>query len=354
MTNKAKNSFLVIITILILFLVGELSLRIYHTIKWDAPFLVKWGAPECMYLPIKLSYELGWESRPNYTFSGVKKSSDGSIYNVDINFDSNGFRAFGDVHSNKIKVLVIGDSGTQAIEVSDNETYYSLLGKLLNVEIFAYGCGAFGTLQEYMILDKYIDIIKPDILLWQYCQNDFSDNSVEFEKKSKYRQGRLRPYWVDGEIKYQIPVDNFLWLRIFATRNSRLLYILFYRLNNFLVPNASSFIEDAIQQRGFSNKIFGKSIIITDEIMAGVKKRMGGIQIVSFSANAEWPYLEAFGKISKNNNIHFINNVGKSIIDAKETGAIVRSIDNMHWNNLGHKIVADCIVMYFRKNFGFK
>ena len=51
---------------------------------------------------------------------------------------------------------------TQALDASDDQTYFSIAGKILGSTVFAYGCSGYGTLQEYMILDRYIDEIRPD------------------------------------------------------------------------------------------------------------------------------------------------------------------------------------------------
>jgi hypothetical protein len=57
--------------------------------------------------------------------------------------------------------------------VSDGDTYYAIIKRKLDAEVFAYGAGGFGTLQEYMILDRYVDMIHPSLILWQFCLNDF-------------------------------------------------------------------------------------------------------------------------------------------------------------------------------------
>jgi len=58
-------------------------------------------------------------------------------------------------------------------QVSDEDTYYAIIKRKLDAEVFAYGAGGFGTLQEYMILDRYVDMIHPSLILWQFCLNDF-------------------------------------------------------------------------------------------------------------------------------------------------------------------------------------
>src|SRR5437867_3136868 len=97
-----------------------------------------------------------------------------------------GFRRFGDPSSSRPKLLVVGDSFTHALEVSDDKTYYALLGDRLGAEVFAYGAGGYGTLQESLVLDEYVDIIKPDAILWQFCSNDFVNNDLELESMSYY------------------------------------------------------------------------------------------------------------------------------------------------------------------------
>ena len=49
------------------------------------------------------------------------------------------------------------------------------------MEVFAYGAGGYGTLQEYLILDEVVDHIRPTMLLWQFCSNDFINNDHALE-----------------------------------------------------------------------------------------------------------------------------------------------------------------------------
>ena len=107
---------------------------------------------------------------------------------------------FGKLSSAKPRVFVIGDSFTQATAASDQQTYYAVLQRLLDVEVFAYGGGGYGSLQEFMILDRYLDLIKPSLILWQFCTNDFINNSPELETGSVINNnGIVRPYWVDHQ-----------------------------------------------------------------------------------------------------------------------------------------------------------
>ena len=59
-----------------------------------------------------------------------------------------------------------------------------LFKKELGIEVFAYGAGGYGTLQEYLILDEVIDEIQPTTMFWQFCNNDFTDNDHALEVAS--------------------------------------------------------------------------------------------------------------------------------------------------------------------------
>ncbi len=137
---------------------------------------------------------LGWKMKPNYTFNGLMKDSEYQTYPVHLEYDQNGFKAFGNIYAKKPKVFFIGDSYTSCIEVSNKKSYFNLIGDSLNVEVFAYGQAGYGTLQEYLVFDKFIDVIQPDMIVWQVCTNDFIDNFYELEMLSGYKVGERRPY----------------------------------------------------------------------------------------------------------------------------------------------------------------
>jgi len=106
-------------------------------------------------------------------------------------------------------VLFIGDSYTHAVEVSRTKTYYEILATYLPFECFAYGAAGYGTLQEYLLLEKYMNIIDPDNIILQLCSNDIIDNYSAMEKISTYKVGKKRPYLNKyGDIIYETPLKT--------------------------------------------------------------------------------------------------------------------------------------------------
>lgn len=105
---------------------------------------------------------LGWETGANVSLKRKSRAYGEIKYST----KKWGFRVFGNINSAKTKIFAIGDSITMGFCVSDGNTYYDYLKKNNNnIDLFAYGGAGYGTLQEYMILDKYFDIIKPDMVL---------------------------------------------------------------------------------------------------------------------------------------------------------------------------------------------
>jgi hypothetical protein len=194
MKNLFKKMFFIIIIILISFTILEICSRIYLHFR---------GAKN----QIESDNLLGWKTAINYAKKGYVLNKNGSGYFVDITTNEYGFRKFGNVKSSKTKIFVIGDSFTHAVQCGDQKPYFSYLANLSNFEVFAYGSNGYGNLQEYLILNRYIDQINPDIILLQLCPNDIINNHYDLEFKStKNNNGMVRPY-LDSEHKiyYDMP-----------------------------------------------------------------------------------------------------------------------------------------------------
>ena len=337
----------------------EASLRLYHKWRYDVPL---WPGPAELSRTIErgqgnrlssivLDDVLGWRSTPGYTFQGARRNGDGTSYNVSLSFDDRGFRVFDHPGGQRPKIFVLGDSFTQAVEVSDDKTYYSLLRETLNAEMFVYGAGGYGTLQEYMILDEYVDQIRPDVLLWQYCSNDFINNDPQLERGSLFsNNGLRRPYWIDGQVQYLLPKADPAGIRTFTVSRTRLGYWMLSRwdlLQPALFGGSVKGVEYEVERLGFQHPGFRRAVEVTDALMAKVRGRAGPIPIVAFSCDDRWPYSDALRDISARNGVAFVEAVGRSVDEADEQGAMVKVQDG-HWNEAGHRMVADAITSYLR------
>jgi hypothetical protein len=316
------------LSLLLPFFVGEIYLRIFHT------------------RVIILDNELGWKATPNYIYSGFQESIDGFRYYTQVSQNDQGFRIFGDLASNRPKLFVIGDSVTQAIHASDDKTYYAIIGKRLEVEIFAYGISGAGTLQEYMIFDKYFDEISPDIVLWQYCPNDFINNSYNLELKTRENyNGMIRPYLEADKIVYRLPLP-YPDIVLFFVQHSQVFRFIVGRIY-LLQVNSPDTIEAEIMELGFKHDGFEKSYQTTNRIMAMVKNRADKRPVFAFNCSYAQPFHDAFKKISQNQGIDFIE--VDVIAEGQKSGQVVLAGDGGHWNHTGHALAGEIISRYLEE-----
>jgi hypothetical protein len=341
-----------VLSALIVFVAGEIGFRLYQRQAAGIPFRSSLGQDEWNPAwPLVLDDTLGWRARAGFQDlrEVTETTSKGVKYPIKRSQKEYGFRMFGDLRSTRPKVLVIGDSFTQALQVSDDDTYYASLKDALGVEVFAYGAGGYGTLQEYMILDQYVDMIKPTLILWQFCANDFINNDPALETASLVNNnGWRRPYWVDGHIVYVLPKAWSASFRIFAQRHSRFLHFLLSRWDRLLAIYPVQTVEVQIEREGLAHQGFQHAVQVTSELMGKVRSRVGGIPIVAFSSSGGEPYDSAFKAISFPNDVVFLQDIAEAVEAAHKRGDDVFHADMGHWSVGGHRLIGSRIGEHLR------
>ena len=328
--------------------IGEIAIRSVHLLRDGIPFFESSAGGRIG--PITLDQELGWRATEHYEETLVEKTKEGRPYLVRRSQKQYGFRQFGDLDSNKRKILVIGDSFTHATAVSDDRTYHALLGKLLNAEVFAYGVGGYGTLQELLVFDRYLDAIHPDLILWQYCANDFINNDNELERLSLVNNnGMIRPYWQNGKVQLLSPKESSVQIREWINRRSRFLYFVVSRIDRLRAVGTHDTIEVDIEFEGMQHAGFLRTVGITDELMGRVRSKAGRRPIVAFNCVRAEPYDQAFREISAHHGIAYWDDVASVVVAAERRGEDVYVADGSHWNERGHALVAEAIAEHFRK-----
>lgn len=139
--------------------------------------------------------------------------SDGVAYEVDYRTNKLGSRLWGDPSSQRLKLMLVGDSFTDAQEVSNEKTYFAHLQNELDVDVFAYGVGGYGTLQQWLKTKELLEHVQPDVYILQFCSNDFVNNSMASEAMSVVESQKTRPYWLESQIRYAYP-PNSLYSRL--------------------------------------------------------------------------------------------------------------------------------------------
>lgn len=126
---------------------------------------------------------------------------------VRIEFNSMGFRDID--HSVRKpagtrRIVVVGDSFSEASQINMDETYWHRLGSLINQgsdehwEVINLGVGDFGNAQEWLALTEYGLDFSPGVVLFQlFPLNDICNNTIELAGLCKSQNESYRPYFVE-------------------------------------------------------------------------------------------------------------------------------------------------------------
>lgn len=162
---------------------------------------------------------LGWSQVPggNYDYEQEGRT-------VHVEFNSLGFRDVAheiEKPPGVKRIVIIGDSYCESVQVNLEETFFKRLEKQLNErggpkwEVINLGIGDHGNAQAWIALTEYGLRYSPDFVIHQiFPLNDICNNTVELAGLCKSRNDRYRPYFVErgGELVLTSaePVRNFL------------------------------------------------------------------------------------------------------------------------------------------------
>jgi GDSL-like lipase/acylhydrolase family protein len=148
----------------------------------------------------------GWIRPENHMYVHIVENETGKFREVTTRYFKNSFKRWGDINTHNPKLFILGDSFTEMNWVSNGEEWYSYLERHFSkLELFVFGVGGYGSLQEYMVLDDYIDIIHPDLILLQFCSNDYHNNIYELELWDYPNSNNAaRPYLEEDRIVYRL------------------------------------------------------------------------------------------------------------------------------------------------------
>jgi hypothetical protein len=123
------------------------------------------------------------------------------------------------------RIAVLGDSYCEAFPVSQEEAFWSVMGRKLQecdafqgkkIEVINFGVSGYGTAQELLTLREKVWKYSPDlVLLAVTTNNDVTDNSRVLKKTDDI------PYFVYKDAQLTLD-DSFKNSRTFLLRNSRL------------------------------------------------------------------------------------------------------------------------------------
>lgn len=303
----------------------------------------------------------GWRLEGPQEINTTIENDKGVWRKVTSTVHHDGFKRWGDLEAEH-KAFIIGDSFTQAKHVNNGEEWYAYLEEAFpEYSFFVYGAEGFGNLQEYFILDDYIDEIDPDIIILQVHFNDFINNVYETDSK-EYPLGNshTRPYLEEGEVVYRLPLP-YEGLR----KTSRLAAYGFRIIDKKKYEEALRRDKETISkeiygenyaEKNFSDvdifeNTFEKNLRTTRDIYRLIRQRAGDRPIYVFSADdrLQWAEEEATAAA----NMTYIPDVYDFVYSHDKKGINTQVINDGHWNDKGHKYAGDYLVRYFREQGTF-
>ncbi len=137
---------------------------------------------------------------------------------------------------NTLRIAVIGDSFAEAIQVNEEQTFWSLIENKLpqcqkfqqqNIEVINFGVGDYGTAQEYMTLKHHVSQYSPDlVVLAVFTGNDIINNSKQLSPEDRFSPFLIKQ---DGKYVFDLSFKN---TKTYEWRNSIPRKAAFYIINN--------------------------------------------------------------------------------------------------------------------------
>lgn len=314
------------------FLLMELLLRAWYLVhhRYDPP---KWY----------ISEDWGWRPTPDLSVVYTKAGYGEIVFSS----TRDGFRRFGDPQTSKTKVLAVGDSITQAYQVSDGQAYYDVLADNdPDLEVFAFGVGGYGTVQEALAIEHYRDEISPDVVVWQFCSNDLTDNDWKLESLSPENNIHMRrPYLEDGRIVHRHPDGRFGWLAERSLVARRLVV-----LRSSFLKRSSGTIESELH---FDHPGLQRSLATTRRAVQQLIEAAPDIVFFAFFVPSPERYayeLEVFAELCGISRLRCLPDVHEAVDAAALSGIRIDGGKyDSHWNAAGHEIAGRVILEHLRR-----
>jgi len=127
--------------------------------------------------------ELGWFPVPNsdVSFTGIRT--------IRVRHNSLGLRDIEPNAAHKPTIAFFGDSFVWGYDAEQNERFTEILrGKLTDQRVINAGVTAYGTDQEYLLLRRLWDRLRPDVVVLMVCtDNDRKDNTTNTRQDGPYK-----------------------------------------------------------------------------------------------------------------------------------------------------------------------
>lgn len=239
-----------------------------------------------------------------------------------------------------VRIVALGDSFTAGWGVKNvSDLYLNRLEKSLNVEIYNFGVGGYGTDDEINVLKERGLKYNPDAIIIGYMLNDFKNVDSNVSEPSSKR--------------FVLPVVGF-WLR----SSSYLYYFIESRVNNILfVLTADKTHEQYMREALASEANQNHNAAYFTELKTISEQQDLPVLIVIFPifqdmSNYSFADVHTFIQTSAENNGLYVLDLLPFYTNYTDDELIV-SRDDRHPNEFAHAIAAEEIKRFIESNASF-
>ncbi len=254
--------------------------------------------------------------------------------------DHRGFRGFPKEHKpDKQTLLVIGDSYTQGLDVNQEEVYYESFTHQYNV--YAFGAAGYGTYQQYLSLKLFLNEIKPDLVILQFCSNDIINNSFELTKLDSQNAVNFdRRFLLNGqEYKHSDLSFKFkLYQGLKFLRMADFFVSNFYKIKARLQPKT---LEVKITEGSIDLQYVKKEAVHTTEILRKIIGLVGLEKIRIFNVSGASPLRDIYDEITADLGLKKLD---EPIIEELYKTPDIFAKDGSHFNKKGHKMLGSGLI----------
>ena len=166
MKNKMINIFLLLFSVFLPILIGEMSARVYKNEFSFHNFLESDRDLFRSAYPSEFDKTLGWIPK--------KGSHPKNIWNTAVTILDDGIRSNGKQKYEETNgtILAVGDSFTFGDQVSDRETWPAFLETMARTKVINGGVFGYGIDQSYLRMQTLIPKYRPEIVIFSFVSED--------------------------------------------------------------------------------------------------------------------------------------------------------------------------------------
>jgi len=345
MRNVGKHGVLLLFSLMLCALVLEGGVRLYSLFFF----------PRMM----QLDDELGWKHVPNVSKEFENELGERVTVVQNAYGDRGPERPLGKTPG-KYRILVVGDSFTEGVQVGEDDLFTAVLERSdPHLEVLNTGVGGYGTVQEYLYLERTGLKHNPDLVLLMVFDNDLTDNCLPAypafgPKPYAERHGAaieiVRKPDAQEFLKYSIPVP-------FAQQLNKHSYF-FYFLNTTVYQRLrGDRMRELIKQDMQSTDACGRYPVIfgvIDKVRALTEAHGARLALVLIPTREQAlkgasPSLQPIAQFCAERGMACLSLVDRL---AREMESKPYLPTDIHWTKAGHRIAADEIARFLQGVIG--